>query len=89
MVEGASNLIQQTIAKHQRGVLELLKDHPTIAEEVKQLPSQQNLVPFAELKTAYLQSKFIEDNFPYVVSLVCNVCLLQKYCSTKTDCISM
>lgn len=66
-MEGATNLIQKTLADHEAAILHELVPHPTVAEQVKScIPPRP--APFQNLKSAYLQTKFIEENFPYVVS---------------------
>lgn len=69
VVEGAANLIQQSVVEYETTVLRLLESHPSIAEQVKYSMSQQQPAPFAKLSSAYLQTKFVEENFPYVVSV--------------------
>ena len=67
VVEGATNLIQQTLTDCATKVHQHLQPHPSIAEQVKNSFSQQP-TPFSNLRSAYLQNKFVEENFPYVVS---------------------
>ena len=69
VVEGATNLIQQSLAEYETKIHHLLLPHPSIAEQVKQSMSQQQTAPFAKLRSAYLQTKFVEENLPYVVSM--------------------
>jgi len=47
----------------------LLEPHPSVADEVKHSMSQQQSAPFANLRSAYLQNRFVEENFPYVVNV--------------------
>ena len=69
VVEGATNLIQQSLAEFETKIQHLLVPHPSITEEVKHSMSQQQSAPFSNLRSAYLQNKFVEENFPYVVSV--------------------
>jgi len=61
VVEGATNLINRSIADHERAILCQLESYPSIAEQIKtSIPPYP--VPLEKLKSAYLQTKFVEEN---------------------------
>lgn len=83
-MEGATNLIQQSVAEYKTSINQLLE--PSVAEQVERSLSHQQSSPFANLRSAYLQTKFVQENFPYVISmhilsyLYMFVCLMVEIC---------
>lgn len=86
VVEGIANLIQWSVAEHEVAFVCSVQPHvhPSVAEQVKCSISQQRSAPFAKLFSANLQAKFVEEKFPYVVSIHIHTYILVMYHISST-----
>ena len=65
VVHGASTLVQKTLDGYRAAVFQ---EDPSVSDKVNSSLPKNQLDPFIGLTSAYLQMKFIEEHFPYVVS---------------------
>ena len=64
-------LIEQTLAKYGTKAVRFLREGSNLGDQFKTAVSKEQLNPFDGLGSAYLQAKFIEEHFPYVVNQLC------------------
>ena len=66
-MEGASDLINRSVSESLNTAFHTLETCSSVDGHIKDVILRQQSSPFENLRSSYLQAKFIEDNFPYVV----------------------